>query len=284
MAIDYQKLMALSHPEKSFAWGARETILYALGVGMGREADELAYVYEKGLKALPTLATVIAWDDTWQDATGMDLSKIVHGEMRVTLHKPLPAEGRVISAHRIAEAYDKGPGRGAVLLAETKLRDAADESPVATLLSTVFARGDGGFGGPEGRGPAPHVLPERVPDRTVMMATRPEQALFYRLSGDQNPLHADPDVAQAAGFERPILQGLCSYGMACASLVKALCPEAPERLTHIEARFTAPVYPGETLLTDLWDDGGRVSFRTHVAERGVVALDHGRADIATKET
>jgi acyl dehydratase len=281
MAIDHELLMGLDFPEKAFSYGDRDTLLYALSVGMGRDiTPELNFVYEKNLQALPTLTTVIAWDDSWQERTGMNISKIVHGEQRVTLHRPLAPSGRVVAKLRIANVFDKGPGRGAVLLAETSLRDGATGEPLATLLSTIFARGDGGFGGPTGRGPEPHLVPQRAPDYTVTLETRTEQALFYRLCGDRNPLHVDPAFARGAGFDRPILHGLCSYGMAAASLVKTVCQHQAQRLTHIEARFTAPVFPGETLLTEVWLDTGVASFRTRVVERDVVALDHGKALIA----
>ena len=278
MTIDYEHLMRLEFAEREFSYTERDALLYALSVGMGRDMpQDLPFVYEQGLRAMPTLATVIAWDDSWQERTGMDIGKIVHGEMRVTLHRALPPAGRVVSRFRIAGAFDKGPGRGAVLLAETTLRDAPTGEPLATLLSTVFARGDGGFGGPPGRGPEPHAIPDRAPDTTVQLEVRPEQALYYRLCGDRNPLHVDAAFARAAGYDEPILHGLCSYGMAATAVVRVACQRDPARLAHFEARFTAPVYPGETLLTDLWLDGATVSFRTRVAQRGIVALDHGRA-------
>jgi len=278
MAIDYESLMKLDIPAREFGYDDRDTILYALSVGMGRgDAAELDFVFERNLRALPTMAAVIAWDDTWQQRTGMDISRIVHGGYRVTLHRPLAPSGRVRAKLRIADVLDKGPGRGAIVLAETTLHDPATGDAVATLLSTVFARGDGGFGGPAGRGPEPHVLPQRTPDRIVDREVRPEQALFYRLCGDRNPLHADPAFARAVGFDKPILHGLCSYGIAAASVVMAACDGDAARLTHIEARFTAPVFPGETLRTEIWLDGDIASFRTRTVDRGVVAIDHGKA-------
>jgi len=278
MAIDHAALMRLRFPEREFHWTERDTLLYNLSVGMGREMPaDLAFVFERGLQSMPTQAAVVAWEDTWQERAGLDITKIVHGEQRVTLHRRLPASGTVRSAFRIAACHDKGPGRGAVLLAETVLREPGNDAPLATLLSTVFARGDGGFGGPAGRGPDPHPLPQRAPDRTVEIDVRPEQAMFYRLTGDRNPLHVDPAFATAAGFDRPILHGLCTWGMAAAAVVREACDRDASRLAHFEARFTAPVYPGETLAFDLWFDGAAVSLRARVPQRGATVLDHGLA-------
>jgi acyl dehydratase len=281
MPIQYDAVMRLDFPEREFSYDQRDTMLYALAVGMGRSTPrELDFVYERSLRALPTMATVIAWDDTWQEQTGMDISRIVHGGMRVTIHRPLPVAARVLAKLRIADVFDKGAGRGALVLAETTLRDAVDGETVATLLSSIFARADGGFGGPQRSGPQPHPLPARPPDRSVESHVRPEQALLYRLCGDRNPLHVDPAVARQAGFDRPILHGLCSFGIAAAAVVGEMCPDAPHLVKQFEARFTAPVLPGEMLATDLWLDPGLASFRVRAPERGVVALDHGRAVIA----
>lgn len=280
MALDRDRLLNLRWPERRFDYGVDKTILYALAVGMGRVTDELRYVYERDLVALPTLATVIAWDDGWQHDTGMTVERIVHGEMRVTLHQPLAPSGSVVASHCIVDVFDKGPGRGAVVLAQTKLRDSFDDRPVATLLSTVMARADGGFGGPAGRGPDPVRVPERPADIVMRSELRPEQALLYRLCGDRNPLHADPEFAAAAGFDRPILHGLCSYGVAVADVVRAVCPGRPDRVTHVEARFTAPVFPGETLVTEIWRADGAVHFRSRAAAREVTVLDNGLVRIS----
>ncbi len=280
MRMTHEELLALEFPEREFIYDERDTLLYAVGVGMGRTPDELPFVFERGLQALPTQAVVVAWEDTWQDTIGLDVLRIVHGEQRVTLHSPLPAQARVRARFRIQDVFDKGPGRGAILLARTELREADSGAPLATLLSTVFARGDGGFGGPNGRGPDPHALPTRAADHVRERAVRPEQAAIYRISGDRNPLHMDLAFAQAAGFDRPILHGLCTWGMAATEVLRAACGLRADRLRHFEARFTAPVYPGETLRTEVWIDGEIASFRTTVAERGQVVLDHGMALVA----
>lgn len=278
MPIDYEKLMALEFPDREFSYDERDTQLYALAVGMGRNLPaELSFIHEQGLQALPTQAVVVAWDDHWQERTGMDISRIVHGEQSVTMHRALAPAGRVRSRVRIMQAFDKGPGRGAVLLVQTKLHDVLSNGHIATLLSTVFARGDGGFGGPGGRGPEPHPMPTRTPDRSVQVQIRPEQAALYRLCGDRNPLHVDVAFARAVGYERPILHGLCSWGMAAAVVVREACRYEAARLRHFEARFTAPVEPGQTLSVDLWLDGEEVSLRAHVD--GTVVLNHGLARI-----
>ena len=149
-----------------------------------------------------------------------------------------------------------------------------------SLTQTTFCRGDGGFGGPERAAPAPHAIPERAPDLVCDLPTRPEMALIYRLSGDVNPLHAEPDFAKAAGFPKPILHGLATFGVAGHALLKSLCGYDPARLTAIAGRFSAPVYPGETIRTEMWRDGNVVSFRARVVERDVIALNNGRAEIA----
>ncbi|HLT77839.1 MAG TPA: MaoC/PaaZ C-terminal domain-containing protein [Ferrovibrio sp.] len=286
MPIVYDDLMRLDLPEREFSYTERDTMLYALSVGMGHDPmdlDELPFVYEKGLKALPSQATVITWDDSWVPRTGINFLMVVHGEQRVTLHRPLPTQGRIRSKVRVKDAFDKGAGKGAILLIENTIRDAESGELLATLLSTTFARGDGGFGGParspEDGPPQPHPIPDRAPDVGVTARTQPNQALFYRLCGDRNPLHADPAVAKAAGFPRPILHGLCTYGHAVRAVVKAACNHDPALVRHIEARFTAPVFPGETIHTEIWRDGNTVSFRARLMERDVIALDHGKVEL-----
>lgn len=287
MAIVYDRLLNLDLPERDLSYTERDTMLYGLSVGMAADPmdeDDLPFVVENGayagrLKALPSLATVIAWDDVFGPASGMNMLMIVHGEQRITLHKPLPSHGRIKSKTRFVDAFDKGAGKGAVVLVENLIRDAASGEKLVTLLSTVFARGDGGFGEPAravpAAPPAPHKLPDRAPDFSLAAKTQPNQALFYRLCGDRNPLHADPAFAKAAGFPRPILHGLCTYGHAVRAVVKTACKHDPAIVEHIEARFTAPVFPGETIVTDVWQDGDIISFRAGLAERDVKVLDNG---------
>jgi acyl dehydratase len=285
MAIEYEKLLALAIPEVENVYTERDTMLYALAVGMGADpldTRELAFVVEdhgRPLRVLPTMATVLAWDDAWMYRTGIDMTKQVHGEQRIRIHRPLPAAASVVSHTRITDLLDKGPGKGAIMLFETEIRDRTTGAPLATNQYTSFARGDGGFGGPSGSGPAPHPIPSRPPDTTFEQTTLPTQALFYRLCGDRNPLHADPAYAKRGGFARPILHGLCTFGHACAAVVRACCDYDPARIAELAVRFTRPVFPGETIRTEMWKDGAVVSFRSRVVERGDVVLDHGKATL-----
>jgi acyl dehydratase len=183
----------------------------------------------------------------------------------------------LIGQTSIEGLYDKG-SKGAVLALKRELRD-ADGVLLATVRSSAFLRADGGFGGSSAGQAFPHLIPDRPPDTSLSIATRLDQALIYRMSGDFNPLHVDPAVARQAGFERPILHGLCTYGIAGRAIIKALCGGDPERLRRLDVRFSTPVYPGETLVTEIWlEEGQRAAFRVKVAERDVVALNNGRAD------
>ena len=279
MALDHDRLMALKREGDRFAYGDRETMLYALGIGMGRDPldeQELPYVFEKGeLKTVPSMASVLARVPLLKDC-GYDYSKVLHGEQKLTLHRTLPPQGELVADSRVVAAYDKGPGKGAVILTETKVRLAADGQPLFTQSSTTFARGDGGYGGPAGSGPAPHPIPERRPDRTVTLETRKDQALLYRLNGDRNPLHADPALARRVGFPAPILHGLCTYGTACRAILTTVAGYDHARIVGFDVRFSAPVYPGESIATDLWVDGKIVSFRCRVPERDVVVINNGK--------
>lgn len=274
--------MSLRREGDHFQYGDRETMLYAIGIGMGRDPydeNELPYVFEKGeLKTVPTLATVLTRVPLLKDC-GYDYTKVVHGEQRLTLHRPLPPQGELITDACVTEAYDKGQGRGAVIYTEIKVRSAANNEPMYTLASTTFARGDGGFGGPSGSGPEPHRIPERKPDLSLPLETRKDQALLYRLSGDRNPLHADPDLAKRAGFPVPILHGLCTYGTACRAVLQAVCSYDHKRIIGFDVRFSAPVYPGESIVTDMWVDGRIVSFRSRVPERDVVVINNGKCTL-----
>ena len=185
-----------------------------------------------------------------------------------------------VAAAKVTDIVDKGPDKGALLFVERTVRDVESGDDLATLRSTTFARGDGGCGGTTETAPAPHPIPARAPDLACDLPTAPNSALIYRLSGDPNPLHASPPVARAAGFDRPILHGLCSWGVAGHAILKSCCDYDPARLRAMALRFSAPVYPGETIRTEMWRDGAIVSFRARVVERDAVVLNNGRAEIA----
>jgi acyl dehydratase len=284
MPMNYDHLMSLKRTGDKFSYTDRETMLYAIGIGMGRDPydeNELPYVFEKAeLKTVPTMATVLTRMAVLKDS-GFDYTKVVHGEQRLTLDRPLPAQAELVADARVTEAYDKGPGKGAVIYTETKVRSAADNKPMFTLNSTTFARGDGGFGGPAGSGPEPHVLPERKPDLTVTLETRKDQALLYRLNGDRNPLHADPELAKRVGFPVPILHGLCTYGTACRAILQSVAKYDHRKITGFDVRFSSPVYPGESIATDMWIDGRIVSFRCRIPERNVTVINNGKCTLAS---
>jgi acyl dehydratase len=282
MAIDYDKFLALKIPDAEQSYDSKDCILYALGVGLGLDPvneDELPFVYEKNLKVLPTQGTVLASPGFWlRDLdTGIDWVKVVHGEHSMVMHKPLAGSGTVMSKTRVLDVIDKGEGKGAIVYSERTLSDKVSGDLVCTIVQTTFCRGDGGFGGPPRPQRPVHVIPERAPDLVCELATRPEAALIYRLSADLNPLHVDPVVAKAAGFPKPILHGLATFGVAGHAVLKMVCGYDPARLASIAGRFSAPVYPGETIRTELWRDGDVVSFRAKVVERDVVAINNGRA-------
>jgi acyl dehydratase len=284
MAIDYEKLLALKIPDAEHTYGEKDTMLYALGVGLGHDPtdrQQLDFVYEKNLKALPTFACLLGYPGFWvRDLdTGIDWVKIVNGEQGFTLNSPVKPRGTVVGRTRILEVIDKGEGKGAVVYTERKITDKASGQLVATVTQTTFCRADGGFGGPPRESPPSHKLPERAPDLVCDLGTRPEMALIYRLSADLNPLHADLDVAKAAGFQRPILHGLGTFGVVGHALLKSACGYDPSRMTAMSGRFSAPVFPGETIRTEIWRDGNIVSFRALVSERNIVAMTNGRAEI-----
>ncbi|MBM3561502.1 MAG: 3-alpha,7-alpha,12-alpha-trihydroxy-5-beta-cholest-24-enoyl-CoA hydratase [Alphaproteobacteria bacterium] len=285
MAIVYENLMALEIPDVVHTYTPCDTILYALALGYGADptdGDQLRLVYDDGLVACPTLATVLARPVFWMRDldTGIDYANVVHGEQAVTIHRPLPVAGTVRGRTTIREIIDKGPGKGAFIVNTREVTDAATGVKLATLDQVYVARNDGGFGGPNPPSPRPAPPPERAPDAIVELATLPQAALIYRLSGDMNPLHADPRVAAAAGFPRPILHGLGTFGIAARAVIQALCPDRPDRLVGFSARFSAPVFPGETIATEIWREGDSVRFQSHVAARDTVVMRAGLARLS----
>jgi acyl dehydratase len=285
MALNYEDLMATSIVDLPFSYGDTESMLYAISIGMGRDpvsADELPYVFEQGepLRTMPSMASVLVPDMSPPDL-GWDFSQVLHIEQRLQLFRPLPVAADLLINKKIAAAYDHGPKHGALVLFEAEARLAKDDTVLFTIGNTIMARADGGFGGPRGKGPPPHRPPRRDPDLSCDLDTRTDQALLYRLNGDRNPLHADPSLAARVGYPVPILHGLCTYGVACHAILKTICDYDYTLISGFDARFSAPVMPGDTITTDMWQDGNTVSFQCSVRERDTVVLKNGRCTLVS---
>jgi acyl dehydratase len=282
--MDLNALINRKFPAIRQEYTAKDTILYALGVGAAADPmnqRELPFVYEQGLRIIPSQSSVIAFPGAWltEPELGVNYLKVLHGEQGVTFERPLKATARVRGEYEVLGVDDKGPEKGAVVFFEKRIIDDEDGGLICRVQSTYFLRADGGCGSWGKALPVPSALPDRTPDRVIEAPTLPRQALIYRLSGDYNPVHADPAVATKAGFDRPILHGLCSYGIVGLSLVIELCDGDPARLTELFARFSKPVYPGETIRIELFREGDLWRFRARVAERNEVVLDRGIARI-----
>lgn len=245
-----------------------------------RETGELPFVFEgNGLKVMPTQICAVVRSPIFARA-GLDQTKIVHGGQRVELHRPLPAAAELIATSWVSDVQDKGAGKGALVVAITEVSLAASPGDLlCTLTSAVFARGDGGVGGPARAATEVQVPPSRAPDHVANFPTSPDQALLYRLTGDRNPLHASPAFAARAGFAAPILHGLCTYGIACKEILASLCGYDPAAIESYDARFTAPVLPGEQLRTEIWVEGSDVFFISSIEACGTVVLNHGRCTL-----
>ena len=287
--LDYEICKNWTFPDLVHRYTERDTMLYALGLGFGQDPMDrgaLRFVYEEELQAVPTMAAVMGSPGIWwrDPKTGADAVKLVHGEQDVRMLRPLPVKGCVTARNRVVSLTDKGAGKGAVAVVLRTLVDAASGDTVAESRNVTFLRGDGGFsadGGQSDPGPEPlPAVPERAADVEVSYATRPEAALIYRLSGDVNPLHADPDVAAKAGFDRPILHGLCTYGMAGRAVIEQVLDHDAARLKRLALRFTSPVWPGETVRYELWREGGALlRLRASVDARKTVVLNNGLVEL-----
>jgi acyl dehydratase len=286
MPIDYDDMMQSGATGLAAHYDEKDVMLYALGVGFMRDPlneQELPFAYEGGtLKVVPTFASVIPRGEAPPERqrmprkSSLNFALVVDGERRITFHKPLPAKGTVLADERILDILDKGEGRGAVLIQERVVREQNSGDKLFTIVSSIFARGDGGFGGKPQGGPQLHEIPARAPDHVAEVDTRADQAFLYALCGDRNPLHRDPAIARAVGFPRPILHGLCSFGTACRAVLSTLAAYQPERIKQFDVRFSKPVFPGETLVVEMWAYGGTISWRAGVKERpGIIALNNG---------
>ena len=272
MPIDPERALGATLPERTFSWTASDVLLYHLGIGAGAdpvEPRELRYAVEDDLRVLPTFGVVAP---TLRDTEppkvelpgiDIDLASVLHGSQEITVPGPLSVAGIGVARGRIADLQDKGSA--AVIVQETEVSD-EHGTPLWTARSSIFARGEGGFGGP--RGSASRVaLPPRAPDLELLTPTLPQQALWYRLCGDRNPLHADPAFAASAGFDRPILHGLCTWGMVCKAVVDALLDGDVTQVRGYRARFAGIVFPGETLRTRVWRSDGEFVLTTTAADR-----------------
>lgn len=280
--FDSEKLLQFRIPEVRQQWSLKDSAFYALSVGMAQDPvdrRQLRYVSaEPDMVTMPSMAVVMAHPGFWlgNPETTVDPSRVLHGEQEITLVRTLPPAARIRSNTKILALVDKGPGKAAILYTEKQVINEDNEELLAKAVNTTFLRGLGGFGG---KGSVPtqvHQMPSVAPQDEMELQTRPEQALFYRLNGDYNVLHSDPEFAKRSGFERPILHGLCTFGVICRALLKRFADFQPERLKAMKLRFSAPVYPGESIRVETWNDG---SFRAHVVGRGIIIADCGYASI-----
>ncbi|HKT75936.1 MAG TPA: MaoC/PaaZ C-terminal domain-containing protein [Sphingobium sp.] len=288
--LDYDAVKGFEFRKDPTRYGSRDAILYALALGYGEDPlDErqLRYVTEEEQRVAPTMPVVFCHPGMWikEPRLGLDWRRFVHMGQRLTLEAPLASEGAIVSHTYNAVVADRGEGRGAVIVQRREMSDAASGQRVAVIESTYLARGDGGFSGADGRSdPLPEASAAAVPAGPTLvmeMATSPQAALLYRLSGDMNPLHSSPAAAKAAGFDRPILHGLCTFGVAARAVLAAFCDYDGTRLKDIQARFSAPVLPGEAIRFAMTPgEGGAVHFEASVPARDVTVLKDGLAIIS----
>jgi len=282
MPIDRDAALAHTFEPGVGGYGKDDVILYHLGVGAGvppTDASELEYTYEKNLKVLPSFTTVARSGAAARifDVPGLEFNRamMLHGEQEVEIHKALPPEAELRGEAKIADIYDKG--KAALLLLETAVADGQGE-PLYTNRMSLFLRGEGGFGGPKGPDVS-NAAPDRAPDGVVESATLPQQALLYRLNGDKNPLHCDPDFAAKGGFDRPIIHGLCSYGIVCKAIVDGVLGGDPTRVAKYRARFRGVAFPGETYLTSFWKEGDTILVEAKSKERDAVVISNAAVTI-----
>ena len=274
MPIEPDKALGAEFPEAQGSWDVDDVILYHLGVGAGvppTEPGELEYTYEQNLKVLPSFGVIPVFGALGGlfSVPGLSFNPVMllHGEQDIEIARPIPTQAKVASSGRIVNIYDKG--KGAVVVIETATTD--DQGPLFTNRFSVFLRGEGGFGGDSGPKPG-NVAPDRAADRVVESPTMPQQALLYRLSGDKNPLHADPNFAAMGGFDKPILHGLCTFGIACKAVVDQELGGDVTKVARYQVRFSGHVFPGETIVTSIWRENGKLLLQATTKERGLPVL------------
>jgi len=279
MPIDVDRVVGAELPAAPFSWDDDDVILYNLAVGAGdppTDPDELKYAYEGDLRVVPGFGTIPPFSAMMGigSVEGLDinLAQILHGSQELTIHGPIPTSGSVTQSGRIVDVFDRG--KGALVVAEVVSVLERTGDPLFTNRSSIYVRGEGGFGGDRGPDPS-DAPPDRDADSVVETPTLPQQALLYRMaSGDRNPLHADPGFAAFAGFDRPILHGLCTFGMVAKTVVESALGGEPERIAGFQARFSGHVFPGETLLTRTWAAEDRLLVETATVERGATVLSN----------
>jgi acyl dehydratase len=283
MPIDVDKVLAADLPEATTSWGPDNVILYHLGIGAGdppTDPNELSYTYEGNLKVLPSFAVVPVFSAMAGmlavDGFNVDFTKLLHGEQAIELHRPIPTSAEVTSKVRISDIFDKG--KAALAIMEVTTSDA--DGPLFTNRFSLFLRGEGGFGGDPGP-KAENAVPGRDPDFVIESPTLPQQALLYRLSGDKNPLHADPNFAAFGGFDRPILHGLCSYGICCKAAVDAVLDGDVSSVASYNARFAGVFFPGETMVTKLWKEDGKIILESESKERGTPVISQSSLTLSS---
>lgn len=280
MSFDPEKLLNRQFPVIRHTYTDRDCMLYALSVGMGMDPldeDCLHFVYEENLKVLPSQSVMMAHPGFWakEDDTGLDWVQVLHAGQEIIMHGPLPTAGTVEATTRITEVTDKGERIGALIVSDRVVRDVETGEDLCTLVTTILARGNGGFGGDRKPSPKTDTIPGSDPDEVCDLPTLPMQALLYRLTGDFNPLHASPTVARNAGFKAPILHGLCTLGVMTHALMKTCCDYDPSRFKRMRLRFSSPVYPGETIRTEIWRNGKEIAFRCKSLEQDKVVINNG---------
>jgi acyl dehydratase len=288
MPVDRDKILGASLGQSTGSWVKDDVILYHLGIGAGTAATdpaELQYTYEKELKVLPSFVVIAASSFSSRSKAGkaaamkglngidgleFNPAMLLHGEQDIEIHQPLPVAAEFTSESRISDVYDKG--KAALVIMEGTAND-TDGKPLFTNRMSLFLRGEGGFGGPSGP-PAGNEKPERAPDGTMESPTLPQQALLYRLNGDKNPLHADPEFAKMGGFDAPIIHGLCSYGIVCKAVVDGALGGDTTRVARYQARFRGVAFPGETYVTSWWQDGDKLLIESKSKERDAVIISN----------
>jgi len=284
MPIDPSKALGAELPAADGSWSQDDVILYHLGVGAGVPATdpaELEYTYEKNLKVLPSFGVVPVFGSLGGLAgiPGLEFNfaMLLHGEQDIEIHKPLPVAAEITSKGRVAELYDKKKAALAILEVTTSERGG---DPLFTNRFSLFLRGEGGFGGESGP-KAGNLPPERAPDYVVESTTLPQQALLYRLCGDKNPLHADPEFAKMGGFDTPILHGLCSFGVVCKAVVDAALGGDTTKVGRYQARFAGVVFPGETIVTSLWKEGDKILVNAKTKERDTPVITNSAVTLSS---